>query len=145
MILCVRDHSSITSSKRWVGVVKKWQFLMIYSTVNHQSQKHDDVILEWSLNQDLLSPQQICIGKWFDSKEDNIKFHLVVWLYGISLFGHILFNICIAVEKIRKRLDLKKVNPRCQTPITSFGTLGTVWLRKFLIFSFVGGISIAER
>ena len=32
----VRDHSSITSSKRWVGGVRKWQFLMIYSTVNHQ-------------------------------------------------------------------------------------------------------------
>ena len=39
------------------GGVRKWQFLMIYSTVNHQrggwvglkSQKHDDVILEWSL------------------------------------------------------------------------------------------------
>ena len=37
MITCVlRDHSSITSSKRWVGGVRKWQFLMIYSTVNHQ-------------------------------------------------------------------------------------------------------------
>ena len=34
--LLVRDHSSITSSKRWVGGVRKWQFLMIYSTVNHQ-------------------------------------------------------------------------------------------------------------
>ena len=32
----VRYHSSITSSKRWVGGVRKWQFLMIYSTVNHQ-------------------------------------------------------------------------------------------------------------
>ena len=32
----LRDHSSITSSKRWVGGVRKWQFLMIYSTVNHQ-------------------------------------------------------------------------------------------------------------
>ena len=32
----IRDHSSITSSKRWVGGVRKWQFLMIYSTVNHQ-------------------------------------------------------------------------------------------------------------
>ena len=31
-----RGHSSITSSKRWVGGVRKWQFLMIYSTVNHQ-------------------------------------------------------------------------------------------------------------
>ena len=31
-----RNHSSITSSKRWVGGVKKWQFFMIYSTVNHQ-------------------------------------------------------------------------------------------------------------
>ena len=46
----VRGHSSITSSKRWVGGVRKWQFLMIYSTVNHQkSQKHDDVILECPL------------------------------------------------------------------------------------------------
>ena len=32
----VRDHSSITSSKRLVGGVRKWQFLMIYSTLNHQ-------------------------------------------------------------------------------------------------------------
>ena len=31
----VRDHSSITSSKRWVGGVRIWQFLIIYSTVNH--------------------------------------------------------------------------------------------------------------
>ena len=35
-----RDHSSITSSKRWVGAwvggVRKWQFLMIYNTANHQ-------------------------------------------------------------------------------------------------------------
>ena len=31
-----RGHSSITSSKRWVGGVRKWQFLMIYSTVSHQ-------------------------------------------------------------------------------------------------------------
>ena len=28
----LRDHSSITSSRRWVGEVRKWQFLMIYST-----------------------------------------------------------------------------------------------------------------
>ena len=35
-VALVRDHSSITSSKRWVGGVRKWQFLMIYSTVNHQ-------------------------------------------------------------------------------------------------------------
>ena len=34
--MLVGDHSSITSSKRWVGGVRKWQFLMIYSTVNHQ-------------------------------------------------------------------------------------------------------------
>ena len=32
----IRDHSSITSSKGWVDGVGKWQFLMIYSTVNHQ-------------------------------------------------------------------------------------------------------------
>ena len=29
-------YSSITSAKRWVAGVRKWQFLMIYSTVNHQ-------------------------------------------------------------------------------------------------------------
>ena len=34
--ITLRDHSSITSSKRWVGGVRKWQFLMIYSTLNHQ-------------------------------------------------------------------------------------------------------------
>ena len=32
----IRDHSSITSSKRGVGGVRKWQLLMIYSTVNHE-------------------------------------------------------------------------------------------------------------
>ena len=47
----------ITSAKRWVGGVRKWQFLLIYSTiyadvsgwVGVKSQKHADVILEWSL------------------------------------------------------------------------------------------------
>ena len=29
----LRDHSNITLSKRWVGGVRKWQFLMIYSTI----------------------------------------------------------------------------------------------------------------
>ena len=28
------DHSSITSAKRWVGGVRKWQFLLIYSTIH---------------------------------------------------------------------------------------------------------------
>ena len=28
-----RDHSSITSAKRWVGGVRKWHFLLIYSTI----------------------------------------------------------------------------------------------------------------
>ena len=59
----IRDHSSITSSKRWVGGVRKWQFLMIYSTANHQrvgwvglkKSKHDYVILEWSLTKLRLS------------------------------------------------------------------------------------------
>ena len=32
----LREHSSITSWKRWVGGVRKCQFLMIYSTVDHQ-------------------------------------------------------------------------------------------------------------
>ena len=26
--IMLRDHSSITSSKRWVGRVRKWQFLI---------------------------------------------------------------------------------------------------------------------
>ena len=30
----LRDHSSITSAKRWVGGVRKWQLLLIYSTIN---------------------------------------------------------------------------------------------------------------
>ena len=34
-LIQLRGNSSITSSKRWVGGVRKWQFLMIYSTVNH--------------------------------------------------------------------------------------------------------------
>ena len=29
----LRDHSSVTSAKRWVGGVRKWQFLQIYSTI----------------------------------------------------------------------------------------------------------------
>jgi hypothetical protein len=29
----IRDRSSITSAKRWVGGVRKWQFLLIYSTI----------------------------------------------------------------------------------------------------------------
>ena len=32
--LVVWDDSSITSAKRWVGGVRKWQFLLIYSTVH---------------------------------------------------------------------------------------------------------------
>ena len=32
----LRGHSSITSSKSWVVGVRKWQFLMIYITANHQ-------------------------------------------------------------------------------------------------------------
>ena len=51
-----RDHSSIKSAKKWVGGVRKWQFLQIYSTiyadvgewVGLKCQKHADVILEWS-------------------------------------------------------------------------------------------------
>ena len=31
--LLLRDHSSITSAKTWVGGVRKWQFLLIYSTI----------------------------------------------------------------------------------------------------------------
>ena len=30
----VRERTSITSAKRWVGGVRKWQFLLIYSTKN---------------------------------------------------------------------------------------------------------------
>ena len=29
----IRDTSSITSAKKWVGGVRKWQFLLIYSTI----------------------------------------------------------------------------------------------------------------
>ena len=29
----IRDHSSNTSAKRLVGGVRKWQFLLIYSTI----------------------------------------------------------------------------------------------------------------
>ena len=55
----LRDHSSITSAKRWVGGVRKWQFLRIYSTiyadvggwVGLRKPKNADVILEWSLRQ----------------------------------------------------------------------------------------------
>ena len=28
-----RDHSSITSENRWVGGDRRWQFLLIYSTI----------------------------------------------------------------------------------------------------------------
>ena len=55
----LRDHSCITSAKGWVSGVRKWQFLLIYSTVyadvggwvGLKSQKHADVILEWSLTE----------------------------------------------------------------------------------------------
>ena len=35
----------------WVDGVRRWQFLLIYSTIGwaYKSQKHADVILEWSL------------------------------------------------------------------------------------------------
>ena len=33
---CLRDHSSIMSSKRWVGGVRNWKFFFFFSTVNHQ-------------------------------------------------------------------------------------------------------------
>jgi hypothetical protein len=36
----IRDHSSITSSNRWVGGVRKWQFLMIYSTLQSLTGKY---------------------------------------------------------------------------------------------------------
>ena len=39
-IFWVWDHSSITSAKRWLGWVRKWHFLLIYSTI------HSDV-LRW--------------------------------------------------------------------------------------------------
>ena len=29
----IRSHLSITSAKRWVGWVRKWQYLLIYSTI----------------------------------------------------------------------------------------------------------------
>ena len=29
----LRDHSSIRSAKKWVVGVRKWQFLLIYSTI----------------------------------------------------------------------------------------------------------------
>ena len=54
----LRDHSSITSAKRWMVKFRKWQFFLIYSTIFYvdvvgwvvlESQKHADVILEWSL------------------------------------------------------------------------------------------------
>ena len=34
IVFYLRDHSSITSAKRWVGGVRKWQFLLIYSTIH---------------------------------------------------------------------------------------------------------------
>ena len=51
----VRDHSSITSSNRWVGGVRNWHFLIIYSTVNSSLQctliswKRDnlDIAIQW--------------------------------------------------------------------------------------------------
>ena len=57
-----RDNSSITSAKRWVSGVRKWQFLLIYSTiyadvggwVGLKNQNHADVILEWSLSKSCL-------------------------------------------------------------------------------------------
>ena len=53
----LKDHSSITSAKRWVGGWgQKMAILLIYSTIYggvggwaYKSQKHADVILEWYL------------------------------------------------------------------------------------------------
>ena len=33
LVLSLRNHSSITSAKRWVDRVGKWQLLLIYSTI----------------------------------------------------------------------------------------------------------------
>ena len=91
--------------------------------------------------------QQICLGKWFDvaQEETTIKIPMALYLYCICLFGHIIFHICITFESRRRRLEKKKINRRCQTPITSLGTLGNIWIRNFSFFFFVGGIAIAER
>ena len=32
-LIFIRDHSNITSVKRWMDGVRKWQFLLIYSTI----------------------------------------------------------------------------------------------------------------
>ena len=91
--------------------------------------------------------QQICLGKWFDvAQEDTtIKIPMALYLYFVCIFGHIIFHICITFESRRRRLEKKKINRRCQTPITSLGTLGNIWIRNFSFFFFVGGIAIAER
>ena len=48
----IRDHSSITSAKKLVGGVRKWQFYAdIYRWVGlKRKKKHDDVILECPLS-----------------------------------------------------------------------------------------------
>ena len=91
--------------------------------------------------------QQICLGKWFDvAQEDtNIKIPMALYLYCVCLFGHIIFHICIAFESRVRRFERKKINKRCQTPITSLGTLPNIWIRNFSFFFFMGGIAIAER
>ena len=88
----VGDHSSITSAKRWVGGVRKWQFLLIYSTIYADvggcrvGLKYADVILKWSLV-DLPDNQH--------SQSDLNLFNLIVlisWWIKNSFHHFYIFN-----------------------------------------------------
>ena len=61
----MRDHSSITSSKRWVGGVRKWQFLIIYSTVNHQRGRWMGLRKSktWWRNTCMVPYETVCLSK----------------------------------------------------------------------------------
>ena len=68
----IRDHPSITSAKRWVGGVRKWQFFwFIYA----------DIIIEWSLNKRLM-PSSILV--FFDPTYQVLSsfvdaWHVAIW------------------------------------------------------------------
>ena len=111
------------------------------------------ILITWPSRRQLINSsisntfQQICLGKWFDVAQEGatLKVPMALYLYCLCIFGHIIFHICITFESHRRRLEKKKINRRCQTPITSLGTLGNIWIRNFSFFFFVGGIAIAER
>ena len=96
-----RDHSSITSPKRWVGGVRKWQFLMIYNTENHQRSGMVGLkkaktlwrntwmvpdktikIWTWLLLYQLFTQSPVASGFYFYKRELRINFASITFNHG---------------------------------------------------------------